>query len=235
MIASFPESPTASCALLVATGQSHSVHKADWVCGRGASAVRRPVGAFWLPRLSLTLPQPPPSPDVCVSSNPKDWKCPLVFEGQERVEGNDVAGYVEAVGEGVTRFKKGDKVGAFTVMMTDDKYGAYAEYTISPQNTVFHLGPKTSFEDAAALPLAYITAAIGLFKRLKLPEPGEEGDRDGAVLVYGGATTVGVYALQLLKVRALFSPPLPLPPSLPLSPSLQRQRYTHTGQREPTS
>ncbi|GAA6057442.1 hypothetical protein JCM3770_002466, partial [Rhodotorula araucariae] len=63
----------------------------------------------------------------------------------------------------------------------------------------FHLGPNTSFDDAAALPLAYITAVIGLFKRLKLPEPGQEGDRQGAVLVYGGATTVGVYAIQLAK------------------------------------
>ncbi|TNY21205.1 chaperonin 10-like protein [Rhodotorula diobovata] len=165
--------------------------KAVFVSKEGRDLVQRPI---WSPGPGEVLIK-----NVCVSSNPKDWKCPLVFEGQERVEGNDVAGYVEAVGEGVTRFKKGDKVGAFTVMMTDDKYGAYAEYTISPQNTVFHLGPKTSFEDAAALPLAYITAAIGLFKRLKLPEPGEEGDRDGAVLVYGGATTVGVYALQLLK------------------------------------
>jgi hypothetical protein len=49
----------------------------------------------------------------------------------ENVEGNDVAGYVEAVGEGVTKFKKGDKVAAFTKMITDQKFGAYAEYTVS--------------------------------------------------------------------------------------------------------
>lgn len=53
-----------------------------------------------------------------------------------------------------------------------------------------------------------MTAAIGLFKILGLPGPGEEGDRDGAVLVYGGATTVGVFAIQLAKVR-LLCPSLP--------------------------
>ncbi|BGP39198.1 hypothetical protein JCM10449v2_003136 [Rhodotorula kratochvilovae] len=115
------------------------------------------------------------------------------------VEGNDIAGHVEAVGEGVTKFKKGDKVAAFTKMCTHDKYGAYAEYSLSPSNTAFHLGPNTAYEDAAALPLAYITAAIGLFKRLKLPEPEQEGDRGAGVLVYGGASTVGVYAIQLAK------------------------------------
>ncbi|BGP47302.1 hypothetical protein JCM10450v2_003154 [Rhodotorula kratochvilovae] len=133
------------------------------------------------------------------SSNPKDFKLAYYLDPYSAVEGNDIAGHVEAVGEGVTKFKKGDKVAAFTKMRTHDKYGAYAEYSISPSNTAFHLGPNTSFEDAAALPLAYITAVIGLFKRLKLPEPGQEGDRDGAVLVYGGATTVGVYAIQLAK------------------------------------
>ncbi|GAA5843998.1 hypothetical protein JCM9279_003697 [Rhodotorula babjevae] len=153
------------------------------------------------------IPKPAPHEvlvkNVAVSSDPKDYKIPLYMDPYEAIEGNNIAGYVEDVGSDVQRFKKGDKVAAFTVMKTHDKYGAYAEYTISPDNTVFHLGPNTSFEDAAALPLAYITAAIGLFKRLKLVEPGQEGGagaRDGeAVLVYGGATTVGVYAIQLAK------------------------------------
>src|SRR3954464_8556156 len=61
-------------------------------------------------------PYPPtPGPDevlirnVAVASNPKDWKISKIgaFEG---IEGNDVAGYVEAVGANVTEFKKGDRV-----------------------------------------------------------------------------------------------------------------------------
>lgn len=68
--------------------------------------------------------------DVAVSSNPKDWKLPYYLDPYAAVEGNDVAGLIEEVGEGVTDYKKGDKVAAFSKMRTADKYGAYAEYTV---------------------------------------------------------------------------------------------------------
>ncbi|GAA5882235.1 hypothetical protein JCM16303_002297 [Sporobolomyces ruberrimus] len=137
--------------------------------------------------------------NVAVSSNPKDWKMAELMDW-ENVEGNDVAGYVEAVGEGVTKFKKGDKVAAFSKMFTATKYGAYAEYTVAPAVSSFHVDSKTSFETAAALPLAYITAVIGLHLRLGLPEPGSSLPEDAkTILVYGAATTVGVYVSQLAK------------------------------------
>ncbi|GAA5927252.1 zinc-binding alcohol dehydrogenase family protein [Sporobolomyces koalae] len=150
------------------------------------------------------IPKPGPGEilikNVAVSSNPKDRKMPHLVEGWENIEGNDVAGYVEAVGEGVTKFKKGDKVAAFTKMLTDAKYGAYAEYTVSPAITAFHVPAKTSFEEAAALPLAYITAVVGLHLRLGLPGPGSQLSEDQkTILVYGAATTVGVYVTQLAK------------------------------------
>lgn len=152
---------------------------------------------------------------------------PFYMAPYAAVEGNDVAGYVEKVGEGVTKFKVGDKVAAFTKMRTDDKYGAYAEYSVSPSNTAFHLGRNTSFEDAAALPLAYSTAAIGLFKRLGLSEPDQPGQRDGALLVWGGATTVGVYAIQLAKVPTHLIPDsiIPRPADIAVRPALQKAGY----------
>ena len=51
------------------------------------------------------------------------------------------------------------------------QYGAYAEYTVAPVGTTFPIPPGTSFEEASTLPLAVATAALGLFKRLGLPEP----------------------------------------------------------------
>ena len=72
---------------------------------------------------------------------------------------------------------------------------------MSPACTVAKLGDKTSFEDAAALPLPYATATMGLFRQMRVEEPGSSKPRDGAILVWGGATTVGVYAIQLAKVR----------------------------------
>lgn len=56
--------------------------------------------------------------------------------------------------------------------------------------------------DAAALPLAFMTAAIGLFVKLGLPTPEAPSTASPPipVLIYGAATTVGVYATQLAKV-----------------------------------
>ncbi|KAK4701754.1 hypothetical protein P7C70_g4474, partial [Phenoliferia sp. Uapishka_3] len=143
--------------------------------------------------------------NIAVSSNPKDWKLPIYIPGYAAVEGNDVAGHVESIGEGVTRFKVGDKVAAFTKMRSGDQYGAYAEYSVSPEGTAFHLGPKTSFEEASALPLAYMTAAIGLFKRLSLPLPGSSPTSPPTpVLIWGASGAVGAYATQLAKKAGLY-------------------------------
>ena len=46
------------------------------------------------------------------------------------VEGNDVVGVVEAAGEGVTSFAVGQRVGAFTRMRTDPRFGSFAEYCV---------------------------------------------------------------------------------------------------------
>ena len=59
-------------------------------------------------------------------------------------EGDDIAGTVHAVGEGVTEFKVGDRVAAFHQMGTTG--GSYAEYAVSWAYTTFHIPEKTSFE-----------------------------------------------------------------------------------------
>jgi len=155
------------------------------------------------------LPIPTPGNDevlirnTAVASNPKDWKVPLWMPDWEGVEGNDVAGIVESVGKDVQEFKKGDKVAAFSKMRTDTKYGAYAEYTVAPAHTTWHLARSTAFEEASTLPLAMMTAAIGLFVRLQLSVPPESGDPappNGKVIIINGASSsVGAFAIQLAK------------------------------------
>lgn len=81
---------------------------------------------------------------VVSGSNPKDWKLPRLLESEAMNHGDDIAGYVEGVGAGVTAFKKGDKVAAFHEMRTAN--GSYAEYAIAWEHTTFHLPEKTSFE-----------------------------------------------------------------------------------------
>ena len=155
------------------------------------------------------IPTPKPESNqvlikVIVSgTNPKDWKYPILVKGITGLNtGDDIAGYVDAVGSNVTEFKKGDRVGAFHQMRTE--HGSFAEYAIAPEKTTFHLPKETSFEEAATIPLAAMTAAVGLFCRLGLPERWvgvSQARKDalaGGVVIYGAASAVGAFAVKLL-------------------------------------
>ncbi|KAI9034528.1 chaperonin 10-like protein [Hyaloraphidium curvatum] len=146
--------------------------------------------------------------NVAVASNPKDWKLSK-FKFYEGIEGNDVAGHIEAVGEGVTEFKKGDKVAGFTKMASGNQYGAYQTLSVCPAWTTFPLGPKTTFEDAATLPLAAMTAAIGLFVKLGMVEPTADGKpnpeaKGKGVLVWAASSSVGAFTVQLAKLAGYY-------------------------------
>jgi NADPH:quinone reductase-like Zn-dependent oxidoreductase len=107
------------------------------------------------------------------------------------IPGYDIAGVVEEVGEGVTKFKKGDAVYAYLSLM---RAGAYAQYAIAKENELA-LKPKSiSNEEAAAVPLAALTAWQALIQTAKL-ETGQ------SVLVHGGSGGVGHFAVQLAKAR----------------------------------
>jgi NADPH:quinone reductase-like Zn-dependent oxidoreductase len=104
--------------------------------------------------------------------------------------GRDVAGEVAAHGEAVQRFVEGDKVYA----MLDRRHGGYAEYTIVSENDLAKMPQTLDYVEAAAVPLAAITAWQGLFDYGQL-EPGE------VVLIHGGAGGVGHFAIQFAKQR----------------------------------
>ncbi|TLD31228.1 hypothetical protein PspLS_02369 [Pyricularia sp. CBS 133598] len=143
---------------------------------------------------------PTPGPDQLVirvvvsGSNPKDWKLPE-WRGQTTNTGDDIAGIVHSVGSNVWEFKPGDRVASFHEIMTPG--GSFAEYAVGLQHTTFHLPSKISFEEAATLPLAYMTAAIGLHLRLGLPTPLTPALEPTPLVVYGGAAAVGAFAIKL--------------------------------------
>ncbi len=131
------------------------------------------------------------------SVNPYDWHVmrglPYLVrltEGRSRpkqpIRGVDVAGVVEAVGENVTAFRPGDEVfGA--------KAGALAEYVcVGPKNGLAAKPAGLTFEQAAAIPLAGVTALQALRDKGRL----EAGQR---VLVNGAAGGVGTFAVQIAK------------------------------------
>ncbi|KAI1840577.1 hypothetical protein JX266_013241 [Neoarthrinium moseri] len=150
-------------------------------------------------------PVPEPNDDqvlikvVVSGSNPKDWKLPEM-QNLTANAGDDIAGIVEKVGANVYEFKPGDRVAAFHEVKTEG--GSYAEYGIAWQHTTFHIPKQTSFEEAAAIPLAAMTAVVGLYQHLALPQPWslplpETPTRETPLVIYGASSSVGFYALQL--------------------------------------
>ena len=105
--------------------------------------------------------------------------------------GIDVAGIVEAVGPGVTRFKPRDRV--FSDLF-GQRFGAFAEYTCAPETRFERIPDGVSFEDAATLPHSGVLALQGL--RLRGGHRVKEGDK---VLIVGASGNVGPFAVQIAK------------------------------------
>lgn len=150
----------------------------------------------------IDSPIPKPTADqvlikvVVSGSNPKDWKLPE-YRKIAHNSGDDIAGIVEAVGENVFEFKPGDRVAAFHEMAKP--HGSFAEYAISPAHTTFHIPNKTTFEEAATIPLAAMTAAVGLYLRLGLPEPWHATSVATPIIVYGASGAVGAFTVKLAQ------------------------------------
>jgi NADPH:quinone reductase-like Zn-dependent oxidoreductase len=150
------------------------------------------------------LPDPEPVPtEVLVrvraaGVNPVDWKT-RAGSGMKSLLGDppyvlgwDVAGVVEAVGRGVTRFAVGDEV--FGMPWFPRPAGAYAELVTAPSRQ-FAAAPRSmDHEHAGALPLAALTAWQALVDTAGV----KEGDR---VLVHAAAGGVGHLATQIAKAR----------------------------------
>lgn len=99
--------------------------------------------------------------------------------------GSDMAGQVESVGSKVTGFKPGDDVfGACR--------GAFAEYACASARALAIKPPDVTFEQAACIPIAAVTALQGLRDQGKL-QPGQH------VLINGVAGGVGTFAVQIAK------------------------------------
>jgi NADPH:quinone reductase-like Zn-dependent oxidoreductase len=106
--------------------------------------------------------------------------------------GGDVAGQVEAVGAGVTQFRPGDEV--FGVCR-----GAFAEYAVARETRLALKPLNTSFEEAAAVPTAGLTALQCIRDKGQL-QAGQE------VAVNGASGGVGTFAVQIAKFSGLRSP-----------------------------
>ena len=134
------------------------------------------------------------------SVNAADWRMLMarpflarLYNGllrpRRQILGADIAGTVERVGRNVRRFAPGDAV--FGDLMRYD-WGGFAEYALASEDAFAAKPAGLSFEEAAALPMAGVTALQGLRDAGRL-RPGEK------VLIHGASGGVGTFAVQLAQ------------------------------------
>ena len=152
---------------------------------------------------SIERPEPRPTEVLvridAVGVNPIDWKtrsgagmyanydpsAPMVL-------GWDIAGVVEEVGAGVTRFRKSERV--FGMPRFPDPASAYAEFVVAPSRQLARIPEGVADLAAAAVPLSGLTAYQAIVDTLHVGQ----GDR---VLIHGAGGNVGQLAVQIAKAR----------------------------------
>lgn len=133
------------------------------------------------------------------AANPTDWKrLPMLAVGS--IVGSDVAGTVEEVGAEVTGFEVGDVVGCFVRGGESTTLGSFGELVIANPASVikyprFGQGEYAidTYPAAASITLGMATVAVSFAHHLK-PE------KDGWILIWGGATATGMLAIQVAKL-----------------------------------
>src|SRR6185503_19202454 len=160
-------------------------------------AIRR----YKAPMDMMELPRPEPGPGELLvrvrtaSVNPLDYK---IRDGAVKVLlpfsfplilGTDLAGDVEGIGPGVTRFKLGDAVYS---RLDNDRIGAFAEYALVRESAAARKPARLDYTQAASLPLVGLTAWQALIELARL----QAGQK---VLIHAGSGGVGTFAIQLAR------------------------------------
>jgi NADPH2:quinone reductase len=105
---------------------------------------------------------------------------------------------VHSVGSNVAEFRLGDRAASFYEMLSP--HGSYGEYAVGLAATTFHIPKQMSFEETATIPLAGMTAAVGLYQRLGLPLPWFPAQERLPLVIYGAASAVGSFAVKLASL-----------------------------------
>ncbi len=179
--------------------------------------------ALWLPRPG-GRPRPGPAPYTApaagelvvraraVAVNPVDAipgiarRVVTPWLTYPAVLGSDVAGEVVEVGDGVTRFRPGDRALGHAIGQERSRdraaEGAFQRYVVLVEHMASRVPDGLGYEHGAVLPLGLSTAAAGLFEadQLALALPSLDApDRAASVVVWGASTSVGSNAVQLAR------------------------------------
>ncbi len=123
-----------------------------------------------------------------VSANAADYRSiQMGMIPKKKIFGADIAGTVEAVGKTIKEFQPGNEV---IGDLAGCGFGGFAEYAVAPEKLLVRKPGGMTFEQAAALPMAGVTALKALRKKGNV----QQGQ---TVLLLGGAGGVGTFAIQL--------------------------------------
>ncbi len=142
------------------------------------------------------VPEPKPAPGevlIAVKATGVNYADAIMVAGRYQTKpplpfspGLETAGIVAACGDGVTRFRRGDRVMAMLA------HGGLAEMAVATEADTFAIPADMSFDEAGAFPIAYISSHVALRWQGRL-EPGE------TLLVLGAAGGVGLTAVEIGK------------------------------------
>ncbi|OLN97833.1 hypothetical protein CCHL11_02610 [Colletotrichum chlorophyti] len=140
--------------------------------------------------------------------NPADVKHGPMLGVKPTIIGYDFCGRVVKA-NGASKFKVGDFVAGFTPtgIGKPPRYGAHQEYLASPEEIVFKVPDNLPHAHAASITCVVSTAADGLYNVFGLPVPGQKPDgqfKAGPILIWGGATSVGLSMVQLARASGAF-------------------------------
>ncbi|POS70797.1 TOXD [Diaporthe helianthi] len=143
--------------------------------------------------------------------NPVDWKIRdqgILYTKYPAVLGSDAAGEIAALGSGVSSFSKGDRV-FFQGILTSPDNCTFQQYCKLPAELVSHTPSIISDEQAAGVQLALMAAVTGFYHNTGhgiSPGPwdvengGREAGKGKAIIILGGSSSVGQYAIQLARL-----------------------------------
>ena len=160
---------------------------------------------------NINIPHPKPGTMLCcvyaVAVSSYDAKIVDYSNIPGAIGGCDFAGVVVEIGEGLKRFKVGDRVLAVTFGLNamDKTAGAFAEYALATEDLACHVPENISLTQASSMGLAVATAGLALFQapglQLTMPRPDTaDPDTPTFILISGGATDTGTMAIQFLKM-----------------------------------
>ncbi len=212
-----------------ADAHHRSLHDEDVACQTTRAIAQHRYGSPDVLKVS-SIPKPSPGPDEVLlrvraaSINARDWH---IMRGEPRlarlldrssfglrrprvaIRGTDLAGTVEAVGKGVTRWRVGDRVfGEGTATL--------AEHAVAPADQLVPIPTGMGFCEAATLPLAATTALLCL--------DAAEPARGDSVLINGASGGVGTFAIQLARSMGLYVTAVVSPRNKALADSLGADR-----------